>query len=63
MTRIILSFTSKEDIAEFILNCKITEVQIDMNYLTVSGSFTEDCLELAFNQYGALISEKSDYTN
>jgi predicted nucleic-acid-binding Zn-ribbon protein len=62
MKNIILNFTSKENIAEFILACRITDVSTDMNYLTVTGSFTDECLKKALDQYKALVCKRSDYT-
>lgn len=62
MNRIVLNFPSKEKIAEFILDCRIQQVETDLNYLTVTGIFTEECLEMALKQYGARVCERSDYT-
>lgn len=63
MNRVVLNFPSKEKIAEFILGCKINDVETDMNYLTVTGAFTDDCLATAIKTYRATVCERSDYTN
>jgi hypothetical protein len=60
MKKIVLSFQSKESMAEFVLTCKI-KGEIDPIYFTITGTFDEECMGIAINQYQATIAEAPDF--
>lgn len=61
MKKLVLAFPSQGSMAEFILTCKITEVDTDYVYSTLTGTFSEECLKVAIEQFGATISEAPDF--
>jgi hypothetical protein len=60
MKKIVLSFTSKESMAEFLLACKI-KADIDPVNYTITDAFDQECIDIAINQYGAKIAEAPDF--
>jgi hypothetical protein len=60
MKKIVLSFPTKEGMAEFVLACKI-KGEIDPVYNTITGSFDEECIDIATKQYNATIAEAPDF--
>jgi hypothetical protein len=60
MKKVVLSFPTKEEMAEFVLACKI-KGEIDPVYNTVTGSFDDECIDVATKQYKATIAEAPDF--
>jgi hypothetical protein len=61
MRKMVLVFSSRERMAEFVLECKIVHVHTDPVACTLTGSFSEDCIEMAVNHYGAHIANPPDF--
>lgn len=56
-----LSFPSRESMAEFILACRIARVDADIVYFTLTGEFPQECIDIALTEYGAVISDAPDF--
>lgn len=61
MNKIVLAFPSADVMAAFVLDCKIMKVEIDSEKLTLTGTIPAECLQLAFEQYGASIPKAPDF--
>jgi hypothetical protein len=60
MKKIVLSFPSRELLAEFLLACKIKGDFDPVNF-TTTGHFDEECIQIAINQFQATIAEAPDF--
>jgi hypothetical protein len=61
MKKIVLSFPSQESMAEFILECRLINVQTDLIYLTITATLDKECIDIALHKFGAKISETPDF--
>jgi len=61
MNKVVLAFPSIADIALFVLDCKITHIQIDEINATLTGDFNDECLEIALTKYKATIAQATDF--
>jgi hypothetical protein len=61
MKKIVLAFPSRESMAEFILECRLINVQTDAIYLTMTAHLDEECVDIAINKYGGKVSEAPDF--
>jgi hypothetical protein len=60
MKKIVLSFPTRELMAEFILACRIKGDINPINF-TVTGEFDDECIEIAINQYQGSIADAPDF--
>jgi hypothetical protein len=60
MKKIVLRFPSGGLMAEFILACKV-KGYIDPVYFTITGHFDDECIQIAIDQYEAVIAEAPDF--
>lgn len=56
-----LAFPTKASMAEFVLACKLTQVETNVEEIMLTGIIPEECLQIAFEQYGAFIPNPPDY--
>jgi hypothetical protein len=61
MKQIVLAFPSQGNMAEFILECRLINVQTDPIYFTLTASLDNECIDIAMSKYGARISEAPDF--
>jgi hypothetical protein len=60
MKKIVLRFPSGELMAEFILACKI-KGDIDPVYFTIISHFDDECIQIAIDEYEAVIAGAPDF--
>lgn len=61
MNKKVLVFPSAEAMAAFVLECRIIKMEFDLGEFTLTGEIPDDCLKIAFEQYGASISRSPDF--
>lgn len=61
MNKKVLAFPSAEAMAAFVLECKIGKAEIDKLNLTLAGDIPNECMQIAFEQYGASIPKAPDF--
>ena len=61
MKKMVLAFSSKERMAEFVLECKIIRVKTNLEDITLTGIFSDECLDIAIKEYGAFIPNPPDF--
>jgi hypothetical protein len=61
MKKMVLAFPTKADMAEFVLDRKINQVEVDRERVTLTGYFLPECIDKAIKKYGAYIPIPPDF--